>query len=85
MKPAQNVAFYRSDERHEVLVEARHSIDPAERTRLYRRAQEIVHRDAPWVPLVHATQTAAFRQDVRGFALHPTGSKWFQPVFFAPR
>ncbi len=85
VKPAQNVAFYRSDELHEVLVEARHSVDPAERTRLYRQAQEIVHRDAPWVPLVHATQTAAFRRGVGGFALHPTGSKWFQPVYFAPR
>ena len=82
-KPSQNVAFYRSDELHEVLVAARHSIDQEERIDLYHQAQEIIHRDAPWVPLVHVTQTAAFRKDVRGFKLHPTGSKWFHPVFFA--
>ena len=82
VKPAQNVAFYRSDELHELLVAARRSIDPATRTQLYRQAQEIIHRDAPWVPLVHATQTAAFRRDVHGFRLHPTGSKWFQTVYF---
>lgn len=80
VKPAQNVAFYKSDELHEVLVAARVSTDVGQRTSLYRQAQEIVHRDAPWVPLVHATQTAAFRNDVQGFRLHPTGSKWFQDV-----
>lgn len=82
-KPAQNIAFYRSDPLHEVLVEARRRSDPAARLRLYRRAQEIIHRDVPWVPLVHAEQTAAFRADVRGFRLHPTGIKWFQGVHFA--
>lgn len=82
IKPAQNVAFYKSDELHEILVAARRSTDVEERTRLYRRAQEVIHADAPWVPLVHATQTAAFRHDVTGFDLHPTGSKWFQRVAF---
>jgi peptide/nickel transport system substrate-binding protein len=79
-KPAGNIAFYRSDELHDVLVVARASAQREERERLYRRAQEIIFRDAPWVPLVHATQTAAFRSDVEGFKLHPTGSKWFRRV-----
>lgn len=82
VKPAQNVAFYKSDELHEVLLAARRSTDVAQRTGLYRQAQEIVHADAPWVPLVHATQTAAFRKNAKGFELHPTGSKWFRDVTF---
>ena len=80
VKPAQNVAFYKSEEFHDVLLAGRRSTDVAERTRLYRRAQEIVHADAPWVPLVHATQTVAFRRGVEGCELHPTGSKWFRSV-----
>ncbi|OGG45637.1 MAG: peptide ABC transporter substrate-binding protein [Candidatus Handelsmanbacteria bacterium RIFCSPLOWO2_12_FULL_64_10] len=76
-RPSQNIAFYRSDELHEVLVEARQASDHARRTALYRKAQEIVGRDAPWAPLVHTTQTAAFRKRVRGFHLHPTGSFHF--------
>lgn len=84
VKPAQNVAFYRSDALHEVLVEARRITDRRARARLYRRAQEIIHRDAPWAPLVHAPETAAFRADVRGFQLHPGGFKWFDRVYFAP-
>ena len=79
-KPAQNIAFYRSEELHQLLVEARRSTDHQRRVVLYERAQEVVHRDVPWVPLVHATQTAAFHKRVRNFSLHPTGSKWFHQV-----
>ena len=63
-----------------MLVEAQREVDIVVRTELYRKAQEIVHRDAPWVLLVHADQTAAFKMKVTGFQLHPTGSKWFQSV-----
>ena len=84
IKPAQNIAFYKSDQLHEILVAARHSADRTERTQLYRQAQEIIFRDAPWVPLVHATQTMAFHRAVRGFKLHPTGSKWFHSTSLAP-
>ena len=84
VKPAQNIAFYKSDELHEVLVAARRSADRDERIQLYHTAQEIIFRDAPWVPLVHATQTAAFQRGVTGFKLHPTGSKWFHSTALAP-
>ena len=79
-KPAGNIAFYRSEQLHDVLVRARASAQRDERDALYRQAQEIIFRDAPWVPLVHATQTAAFRHNVEGFKLHPTGNKWFRNV-----
>ena len=80
VKPAQNIAFYRSAPLHDLLVRARRSTDLAERTYLYRRAQEIIHQDAPWVPLVHVAQTAAFKRSIRGFRLHPTGQKMFRNV-----
>ncbi len=79
-KPAQNVAFYRSQALHQVLTMARRVTDHADRIDLYRQAQRIIHADAPWVPLVHATQTIAFRKEVRGFELHPTGRKQFRTV-----
>ena len=83
-RPAQNIAFYRSDELHRLLVAARRSTDQQRRTELYERAQEVIHEDVPWVPLVHATQTAAFQRRVSGFRLHPTGSKWFHGVRLDP-
>ena len=78
--PANNIAFYRSEPLHKVLIDAQLSSDQDERTALYRQAQEIVFHDAPWVPLVHAAQSAAFNKKVQGFQLHPTGSKWFHGV-----
>lgn len=78
--PANNIAFYRSEPLHNVLVAAQEESDMGQRTALYRQAQEIVFKDAPWVPLVHSTQTAAFKKTVKGFQLHPTGSKWFHKV-----
>ncbi len=78
--PAQNIAFYRNNELHEILKKARTISARDERTKLYRIAQEIIFRDAPWVPLVHATQTAAFQKRIEGFRLHPTGTKWFHNV-----
>ena len=78
--PAQNIAFYRSDELHKILIKARTTFPRDERTKLYYDAQKIIFRDAPWVPLVHATQTAAFQKRVTGFQLHPTGTKWFHSV-----
>lgn len=83
-KPAANIAFYRNEALHQLLVEARRRPDQAERIHLYHQAQELIHRDAPWAPLVHATQTIAFASAVQGFALHPTGSRWFHRVFRAP-
>ena len=80
VKPAQNVAFYRSHPLHQLLSLARRVTAQAERERLYLEAQETIHHDVPWVPLVHATQTIAFRDSVRGFELHPTGRKQFHTV-----
>jgi len=82
-KPGQNIAFYRSEPVHELLVAARRTSDRAARAHLYRAAQEIIHSDAPWVPLVHAAQVVALRAQVRGFRLHPAGIQWFHSVYLA--
>jgi peptide/nickel transport system substrate-binding protein len=71
--PAGNIAFYRNERVHELLVAGQRSPRPEERLAYYREAQEIIHRDAPWVPLVHTKELAAVRQDVKGYELHPTG------------
>lgn len=74
---ASNYSFYRNPEVDALLTRAREVGDRAERTRLYWQAQVLIHRDAPVVPLFNARQLAAFRANVHGFALHPTGQKDF--------
>ena len=77
---ASNYSFYRSDEVHELLVAARAEFDLAKRAGLYRKAQELIHRDVPMVPLVHNENKVALRERVSGFRLHPTGLLRFHGV-----
>ena len=77
-KPAFNIAFYRSDEMQELLDRARTSTDRAERTELYRQAQAIFHRDAPWVPLAHAQRLLVVDRRVKNLRLAPTGWKYLR-------
>ncbi|MBA4493690.1 ABC transporter substrate-binding protein [Paenactinomyces guangxiensis] len=71
---AGNIAFYKSDELHDVLIKAQRATKQEERTQLYMKAQEIIKRDAPWVPLVHATAPLASKAEVTGFVPHPTSN-----------
>jgi peptide/nickel transport system substrate-binding protein len=82
--PAGNIAFYRGERVHELLLDGRRAMDPKDRLRVYREAQEIIHRDAPWVPLVHTKELAAHRKTVQGFRLHPTGRVLLASVWNAP-
>lgn len=70
---ANNISFYRSDAVHALLIEAQRNTDHAERERLYRRAQEIIHDDCPMIPLVYLDNLAASRAEVTGYQLHPMG------------
>ena len=76
--PATNIAFYRSDPLHEILVRAKTTVDRSEREELYLNAQRIIHEDAPWVPLAHVLQVVVMGTHVRGFTLHPTTRKIFR-------
>lgn len=80
---ASNYSFYKGAEAHRLMIEARQVAEPIRRAELYRKAQEVIHRDTPMIPLFHAKQLAAFRKTVRNFKLHPTGKKYFARVWLA--
>ncbi|NNE44804.1 MAG: ABC transporter substrate-binding protein [Gemmatimonadetes bacterium] len=81
--PAGNIAFYRDERVHELLVGGQRTVDPELRLPLYHEAQELIHRDAPWVPLVHTMELAAMRHEVSGYRLHPTGRVLLSRVWLA--
>lgn len=72
---------YESEELHEVLVTAQKVFDQEERARLYKKAQEIIHQDAPWVPLVHYTAPIGLKANVEGYIPSPVGVDKFQKVW----
>ncbi|WP_066504077.1 ABC transporter substrate-binding protein [Abyssisolibacter fermentans] len=68
-----NSAMYSSEEIDELLAEAKTMTNGEERNKVYEKVQEILTKDAPWLPISHATDMAAYTNDIKGFKLHPTG------------
>ena len=80
-KPAGNIAFYRSDEMQDVLEQARAISDREKRVSLYQEAQQIFHKDVPWVPLAHAKQILVINKKVRNLKLHPLKWRYFRQIW----
>ncbi len=77
---ARNVAFYKNAELHGILAWAQESSDRAERERFYKKAQDLIARDAPWVPLAHAEVVVAARTSLSGVVVHPSANIYFHKV-----
>ncbi|WP_377891532.1 ABC transporter substrate-binding protein [Alkalihalobacillus sp. R86527] len=71
---SNNYSYYSNDEVHDILIEAQSTPDEEKRNELYKEAQEIIHEDAPWIPLVHSKPALGGSERVKGFSPHPTGS-----------
>jgi ABC-type transport system substrate-binding protein len=78
---AGNKSFYINDEAQQLLSRALVTYDNKKRAGYYKKVQKMIHEDAPWVYLVHATQNLVFRENIRGFIPHPTGRLFFYPVW----
>ena len=77
---ARNLAMFSNDELHELLIRARQQVDRGRRERLYRRAQEIVAEQAPWVPLAHTDVMVAARRVVRNLQVHASTAIFYRRV-----
>nr|WP_238942854.1 ABC transporter substrate-binding protein [Planococcus beigongshangi] len=71
---SNNYTYYENQELHDIFIEAQTEVDEDIRNELYMQAQEIIHEDAPWVPLAHSTPLLAGGSNVVNFKAHPTGS-----------
>ena len=80
-KPAGNIAFYRSDEMQSVLEQARATSDREKRVSLYQEAQQIFHKDVPWVPLAHAKQILVINKKIKNLKLQPLNWKYFRQIW----
>ena len=78
---AVNYAFYTNNTVQELLSAALQTYDIEKRATYYKKAQEMIHEDAGWVYLAHATQNVVFRSNVHGFVLHPAERYFFYPVW----
>ncbi|MGD7045079.1 ABC transporter substrate-binding protein [Jeotgalibacillus proteolyticus] len=79
---SNNYTYYENQELHDLLIEAQSEVDEEARNQLYMDAQEIIHEDAPWVPLAHSTPLMAGSSTLKDFVAHPTGSDNLMDVYF---
>jgi dipeptide transport system substrate-binding protein len=79
-KDGTNRARWCNEEFDRLVVEAKRTTDPARRTELYRRAQEVFKREAPWITIAHSIVFMPMRKEVKGYIMDPLGGHVFYPV-----
>lgn len=79
--PASNISFYSSKEVTKLLDQARAETVQEKRAELYKKAQELIHADAPWVPLAHSLVAMPMDKSVQNFVLAPNGTRKFDSVW----
>lgn len=77
---SNNYTFFKNAESHKLLKEAQIEVDEDKRAELYEKAQEILHEEAPWVPLAYSTPLIAGAKNITGYKPHPTGSDRFDTI-----
>jgi dipeptide transport system substrate-binding protein len=75
-----NIAKWCDPAYDDLVTRAKRTLDRDERERLYREAQVIFKREAPWVPMAHSLVYMATRKEVVGFRMDLLGRQNFDGV-----
>lgn len=75
-----NRAQWCNEEFDKLVQEAKTKSDQAERDALYRQAQEVFKREAPWATIAHSVVHMPMRSNVTGYVMDPLGGHWFDGV-----
>ncbi|GAB4386745.1 ABC transporter substrate-binding protein [Albidovulum sp.] len=78
-----NRAQWCNDEFEKLIQAAKVTSDVAERTRLYKEAQVVFKREAPWATIAHSVVFMPVRKEVTGYKVHPLGGHIFYGVDIA--
>jgi len=78
-----NRAQWCNEEFNNLVMQAKQVTDVEERTRLYKEAQVVFKREAPWATLVHSVAIVPMRKEVVGFVQSPLGDFAFEGVDLA--
>ncbi len=69
--PAGNRTHYADKEVDALIEQGQYSLNKGERDRCYKSAEEIIIRDAPWVPFWHRTDFLVVQPWVKGYKVYP--------------
>jgi peptide/nickel transport system substrate-binding protein len=76
-----NRAKWNNVEYTKLVQKGRSIFDRQERTKLYLRAQEIFHEEAPWVPIAHNKVVRCYNKQLHDVPLSPDGHNRFEMVW----
>lgn len=82
-KPAQNYSFWKDPKFNELIEKAKVTADVKVRTQLYKEAQVIVAKEAPWVIIANSVVVEPVLEKVNGFKIDPVGKRRFHKVWIA--
>lgn len=68
-----NRGRYANPELDDLLVRGKHEVNPEARMEIYKKAQEIVAREFPYVFLWHTKNVAIVKKNVKGFKIYSDG------------
>ncbi len=68
---SNNTSFYCNPELDDLLDGARRTLDPRQREQMYRRASNLVARDAPWAFIWNSTTFEAWQPYVKNYRINP--------------
>ena len=64
----------------DLLIKAKQTSDMAKRTELYKEAQVVFKREAPWITIAHSVVYQPLRKEVKGYKIDPLGGHYFYGV-----
>jgi len=75
-----NRAQWCNEEFNKLVVEAKQTVDQAARTDLYKKAQAVFKKEAPWATLDHSVVVMPMSKKVTGYVMSPLGHHSFSGV-----
>ena len=70
-KNGENYARWCNEKFQALLDQARATVNPEERAKLYEQAQVIFNQDQPWISMAHTRMFTAMRNNVEGYVISP--------------
>ncbi len=81
---AGNRAFYKNERVDDLLIQGQSTVKQEDRKAIYTEAQDVILKDAPWLPIRHQTHLVAAIKKEQGFKLHPINRQLFHSVTLQP-
>jgi len=81
---AQNICFWKDERFHRLMLLGQNTIDRARRAQYYKEALQLVHDEAPLVPIAHTAPPIVFKKTIAGYVPNPDNSESFEAMSVTP-